>query len=98
MHAIFRNPDTIVSQITTTTVESKVIGFWKELIWDSNSVKKNPERWDFTPSPKKDQIAYTIFGNPFNMAERGRELDRRERGEIHVENEEEEQVEIELRP
>jgi hypothetical protein len=32
------------------------------------------------------------------MAERGRELDRRERGELHVENEEEEQVETELRP
>ena len=78
VQAIFRNPDTIVSQITTTIVESKVIGSSKEPIGDSNSIKENPERWDFTPSPKKDQIAYTIFGNPFNMAERGRELDRRE--------------------
>jgi hypothetical protein len=88
VQVIFRNPDTIVSQITTTIVESKVIGSSKKPIGDSNYVKKNPERWDFTPSPKKDQIAYTIFGYPFNMAERGRELDRRERGEIHVENEE----------
>ena len=65
VQAILRNPDTIVSQITTATVESKVIGSSKEPIGDSNSVKKNPERWDFTPSPKKDQIAYTIFGNLF---------------------------------
>jgi hypothetical protein len=88
VQAIFRNLDTVVSQITITTIESKVIGSSKEPIGDSNSIKKNPERWDFTPSPKKDQIAYTIFGDPFNMTERGRELDRRERGEIHVENEE----------
>ena len=54
VQAIFRNPDTVVSQITTATVESKVIGSSKEPIEDSNSVKNNPERWDFTPSPKKD--------------------------------------------
>jgi hypothetical protein len=95
---LLRNPDTIVSKITTATVESKVIGSSEEPIGDSNFFKKNPERWDFTPSPKKDQIAYTIFGNPFNMEERGRELYRKEQGEIHVENEEEEQVDTELRP
>jgi len=57
VQALLRNPDTIISQITTATVESKVIGSSKEPIGDSNSVKKNLERWDFTPSPQKDQIA-----------------------------------------
>jgi hypothetical protein len=64
-------------------MESKAIGTSKEPIGDNNSNKKNPERWDFTPSPKKDRIAYTILGNPFNMAERGRYL----HGELHIENE-----------
>jgi hypothetical protein len=39
VQAIFRNPGTIVSKITTTIVESKVIGSSKEPIGDSNSVK-----------------------------------------------------------
>jgi hypothetical protein len=65
IQALLENPNSIVSQITTAIVESKAIGSSKEPIGDNNSDKKNPERWDFTPSPKKDRIAYTILGNPF---------------------------------
>jgi hypothetical protein len=75
-------------------VESKAIESSKGPIGDNTSDKKNPERWDFTPSPKKDRIAYTILGNPFNMGERGRDL----HGELHIENEGEEQAENELTP
>jgi hypothetical protein len=94
IQALLGNPNSVVSQITTTTVESKAIGSSKGPIGDNNSDKKNPERWDFTPSPKKDRIAYTILGNPFNMGERGRDL----HGELHIENEGEEQAENELTP
>jgi hypothetical protein len=94
IQALLGNPNSVVSQITTATVESKAIGSSKEPIGDNNSDKKNPERWDFTPSPKKDRIAYTILGNPFNMGERGRDL----HGELHIENEGEEQAENELIP
>jgi hypothetical protein len=94
IQALLRNPNSVVSQITTTTVESKAIGSSKEPIGDNTSDKKNPERWDFTPSPKKDRIAYTILGNPFTMGERGRDL----HGELHIENEGEEQAENELTP
>jgi hypothetical protein len=51
---LLRNLNSVVSQKTTTTVESKAIGSSKGPIGDNNSDKKNPERWDFTPSPKKD--------------------------------------------
>jgi hypothetical protein len=89
IQALLKNPNSVVSQITTTTVESKAIGSSKELIGDNTSDKKNPKRWDFTPSPKKDRIADTILGNPFTMGERGRDL----HGELHIENEGEEQAE-----
>ena len=94
IQALLRNPNSVVSQITTTTVGSKAIRSSKRPTGDKTSDKKNPERWDFTPSPKKDRIAYTILGNPFNMGERGRDL----HGELHIENEGEEQAENELTP
>jgi hypothetical protein len=94
IQALLRNPNSVVSQITTTTVASKAIRSSKRPIGDNTSDKKNPERWDFTPSPKKDKIVYTILGNPFTMGERGRDL----HGELHIENEGEEQAENELPP
>jgi hypothetical protein len=75
-------------------VKSKAIRPSKGPIGDNTSDKKNPKRWDFTPSPKKDRIIYTILGNPFTMGERGRDL----HGELHIENEGEEQAENELPP
>ena len=54
-------------------------------IGDNNSVRGNQrkkvERWNFSTSPKKDQIGYTIFGNLFKITEREREreMERRER-------------------
>jgi hypothetical protein len=92
IQALLRNPNFIVSQTTTTAVGSKAIGSSKRPIGDKTSDKKNPERWDFTPSPKKDQIAYTILGNPFTMGDRGRNLHE----ELHIENEGEEQAENEV--
>jgi hypothetical protein len=94
IQALLGNPNSVVSQITTTTVKSKAIRSSKGPIGDNTSDKKNPERWDFTPSPKKDRIIYTILGNPFTMGERGRDL----HGELHIENEGEEQAENELPP
>jgi hypothetical protein len=73
-------------------VGSKAIGSSKRPIGDKTSDKKNPERWDFTPSPKKDRIVYTILGNPFTMGDRGRNLHE----ELHIENEGEEQAENEV--
>jgi hypothetical protein len=92
IHDLLRNPNSVISQITTTAVTSKAIRSSKRPIGDKTSDKKNPERWDFTPSPKKDRIVYTILGNPFTMGERGRDL----HGELHIENEGEEQAENEL--
>jgi hypothetical protein len=94
IHDLLRNPNSVISQITTTAVTSKAIRSSKRPIGDNTSGKKNPERWDFTPSPKKDRIVYTILGNPFTMGERGRDL----HGELHIENEGEEQAENELPP
>jgi hypothetical protein len=74
IHDLLRNPSSIISQITTTAVTLKAIGPSKRPIGDKNSDKKNPERWDFTLSPKKDRIVYTILGNPFTMGDRGRNL------------------------
>jgi hypothetical protein len=73
-------------------VTSKAIRSSKRPIGDKTSDKNNPERWDFTPSLKKDRIVYTILGNPFSMGERGRDL----HGELHIETEGEEQAENEL--
>ncbi len=114
MQAIFGNPDTIISQVVTTTVESELVGSSNIPVGpinDTYSVRGNPKtkpkRWDFTPSPKKDRIAYMIFGEPFNMIEkeremelerRDREMDRRDVEEIPIEHEEEEQAENEPRP
>jgi hypothetical protein len=92
IHDLLRNPNSVISQITTTAVTSKAIRSSKRPTGDKTSDKKNPERWDFTPSPKKDRIVYTILGNPFTMGERGRDL----HGELHIENEGEEQAENEL--
>jgi hypothetical protein len=92
IHDLLRNPNSVISQITTTAVTSKAIRSSKRPIGDNTSGKKNPERWDFTPSPKKDRIVYTILGNPFTMGERGRDL----HGELHIETEGEEQAENEL--
>jgi hypothetical protein len=55
-------------------VGSKAIGSSKGPIGDNTSDKKNPERWDFTPSPKKDKIAYTILDNHFTMGEKRERL------------------------
>jgi hypothetical protein len=94
IQALLRNPNSVISQIATTAVTSKAIRSSKRPIGDNASDKKNPERWDFTPSPKKDKIVYTILGNPFTMGGRGRDL----HGELHIENEGEEQAENELPP
>jgi hypothetical protein len=73
-------------------VTLKAVGPSKGPIGDKTSDKKNTERWDFTPSPKKDKIVFTVLGNPFTMGER--------RGNIHeglhIENEEEGQAENEV--
>jgi hypothetical protein len=42
VQAIFGNPDTIVSQVTTTIVESEVVGSSKGPIGDSYAIKRNP--------------------------------------------------------
>jgi hypothetical protein len=42
IQALLGNPNSVVSQITTATVESKAIGSSKESIGDNNSDKKNP--------------------------------------------------------
>jgi hypothetical protein len=83
IHHLLTNPNSVISQITTTAVTLKAIGPSKRPIGDKTSDKKNPERWDFTPSPKKDRIVYTILGNPFTMGDRGRNLHE----DLHIENE-----------
>jgi hypothetical protein len=92
IHDLLRNPNSVVSQITATAVTLKAIGPSKRPIGDKTSDKKNPERWDFTPSPKKDRIVYTILGNPFTMGDRGRNLHE----DLHIENEGEGQAENEV--
>jgi hypothetical protein len=92
IHHLLTNPNFVVSQIAATAVTLKDVGPSKGPIGDKTSDRKNPERWDFTPSPKKDKIVFTVLGNPFTMGER--------RGNIHeglhIENEEEGQAENEV--
>ena len=62
VQAIFRNPDTIVSKITTTIVESKVIGSSKEPIGDSNSVKKKSREVGFhTLTKERSDCIYNFW-------------------------------------
>ena len=58
IQAFLRNSNPEVSQITTTAVTLKAIGPSRRPIGDKTADKKNPERWDFTPSPKKDKIVF----------------------------------------
>jgi hypothetical protein len=92
IHHLFTNPNIVVSQIAATAVTLKDVGPSRRPIGDKTSDKRNPERWDFTPSPKKDKIVFTVLGNPFTMGER--------RGNIpeglHIEHEEEGQAENEV--
>jgi hypothetical protein len=92
IHHLLTNPNSVVSQIAATAVILKDIGPSKRPIGDKTSDKKNPERWDFTPSPKKDRIVYTILGNPFTMGERRGNIHE----ELHIENEGEGQAENEV--
>jgi hypothetical protein len=105
VQALLENINPIVSQVDTTIIGAEVIGSSDNPViqlGDKYSVRRNPiakeERWDFTPSPKKDRIAYTISSQPFNRTEREREMERREGEEPHNEHEEEEQAENEPRP
>jgi hypothetical protein len=62
VQAILRNPDTIVSQITTATVESKVIGSSKEPIGDSNSIKKESREVGFhTLTKERSDCIYNFW-------------------------------------
>ena len=92
IQALLRNPNSIVSHINNKAVTLKAIGPSRRPIGDKTTDKKNPERWDFTPSPKKDRIAYTILGNPFTMGERRGNIHE----ELHIENEAEGQAENEV--
>jgi hypothetical protein len=92
IHHLLTNPNSVVSQTAATAVTLKDIGPSKRPIGDKTSDKKNPERWDFTPSPKKDRIVYTILGNPFTMGDRRGNIHE----ELHIENEGEGQAENEV--
>ncbi len=92
------NPDPIVQQILLTTVEEEIIESSHQPvgpIGDNNSVKGNQrrkaERWDCTPSPRKDRSRYPFFEHPFNRIQREEEeMERRERErEMHRREEEE---------
>jgi hypothetical protein len=105
VQALLENINPIVSQVDTTIVGAEVIGSSDNLViqlGNKYSVRRNSiakeERWDFMPSPKKDRIVYTIFGQPFNRTKREREMERREGEEPHNEHGEEEQEENEPRP
>jgi hypothetical protein len=85
IHHLLTNPNFVVSQIAATTVTLKDIGPSRRSIGDKTSDRRNPERWDFTPSPKKDKIVFTVLGNPFTMGERRGNITKG----LHIEHEEE---------